>query len=312
MRVLIAGGAGFIGSHLCDHYLGAGWDVLCVDNLLTGTEENIAHLAGSPGFTLLRQDVAALDPGSIPDGLDAVLHFASPASPRDYYRLPLETLRVNSLGTERLLEVARRRRCRFLFASTSEVYGDPTVAVQDESYWGNVNPVGPRSVYDEAKRYGEAVTSAYARTHDVDTAIVRIFNTYGPRMRPDDGRVVPNFLVQALAGKPLTIYGDGLQTRSFCYVDDLVRGIAALAASTERGPLNLGNPEEFTVLQLAARVRSLVAEVPIEFRPGVPDDPRRRRPDITRARELLGWQPTVSLIEGLRRTAAHLKERTAP
>jgi len=309
MRVLIAGGAGFIGSHLCDWHLASGWEVVCVDNLCTGDIGNIRHLAGQPGFSFVRADLTSLEPAALPQRFDRVLHFASPASPKDYFRLPIETLTVNSAGTRYLLDIARRDGSRFLYASTSEVYGDPEVPVQDESYRGNVNPVGVRSVYDEGKRYGEALTCAYHRTYGVNTGIVRIFNTYGPRMRPEDGRVIPNFLTSALTGRPLIVYGDGNQTRSFCYIDDLVRGIARLAETQEHLPVNLGNPCEFTVLELAHEVRRIVREVPIVHAPALPDDPRRRRPDISRARALLGWEPTVHLTEGLKRTADFFRER---
>ncbi len=303
MRFLISGAAGFIGSHLCDRLLEEGHQVIGVDNLLTGSMANLAHLEGRPNFRFLRHDVCL--PLEIEDPLDGVLHLASPASPRDYLEHPLETLDAGSRGTREMLELARRHRARFLLSSTSECYGDPLVHPQPESYWGNVNPVGPRSCYDEAKRFAEALTTAYRRVHGLRTAIARIFNTYGPRMKLDDGRVVPTFLDQALRGLPLTVYGDGSQTRSFCYVSDLVEGLLRLLFSEEPGPVNLGNPEELSVLEFARRILALTgSRSTIEFRPLPQDDPRRRQPDIAKAREVLGWAPQVSLEEGLRRTIA--------
>ncbi len=307
MRVLITGGAGFLGSHLCDRFLADGHEVVAVDNFLTGSPANIEHLRANSSFTLLRQDVST---GLQVEGpLDGVLHLASPASPVDYLELPIETLLVGSSGTRNALELARARNARFLLASTSEVYGDPEVHPQREEYWGHVKPIGPRSVYDEAKRFAEAITSAYRRHFGLATRIVRIFNTYGPRMRPSDGRVVSNFIVQALRGEPLTVYGDGSQTRSFCYVSDEIEGIYRLFHSDEPGPVNIGNPGEFTVLELARKVIALVGSgSQIEFRPLPQDDPRQRQPDTTRARDRLGWEPTVALDEGLERTIPAFRE----
>jgi dTDP-glucose 4,6-dehydratase len=303
VRALITGAAGFLGSHLCDRLLQEGWEVEGLDNLLTGREENLAHLKGHPRFHFRRHDVT--QPVQVSEPVELVLHFASPASPRDYLQNPIHTMKVDSLGTLHTLGVAKRYRARYVLASTSEVYGDPEVHPQPEEYWGHVNPVGPRSVYDEAKRFAEALAMAYHRQHGVDVRVLRIFNTYGPRMRSDDGRAVPTFIVQALRGEPLTVYGDGTQTRSFCYVDDLVEGVyrAAVADGLGSTVLNLGNPEEVQVRRLAELVRELVgAQVPIVHRPLPQDDPRRRCPDITRARRLLGWEPRVTLVEGLRRT----------
>jgi dTDP-glucose 4,6-dehydratase len=311
-RAVVTGGAGFLGSHLCDALLARGDEVVCVDDLSTGRRAHVAHLFGRPGFTFLEQDVS--ERLEVPGPVDAVLHLASPASPPDYLRLPLETLAVGSNGTRNALELSRRTGARLLFTSTSEVYGDPTVHPQNESYWGNVNPVGPRSVYDEAKRFSEAMISAYHREHGLDTRIVRTFNTYGPRLRPDDGRVVSNFLAQALTGRPLTVYGDGSQTRSFCYVDDLIRGLLALLDAPTgpdvHGPVNLGNPVEHTMLELAELVVEVTGhEVPIEHAQLPEDDPTQRRPDIDRAEQLLGWRPEVSLRDGLARTADHFRDQ---
>ena len=305
-RILITGGAGFLGSHLCERFLADGHQVVAVDNLITGNPDNIAPLLGDEGFRFIKQDVT--DYLYIDGPVDGVLHFASPASPRDYLEMPIQTLKVGSLGTHKALGLAKEKGARFLLASTSEVYGDPKVHPQPEDYWGHVNPVGPRGVYDEAKRFAEAMTMAYHRFHGVETRIVRIFNTYGPRMRPRDGRVVSNFIVQALQGEPLTIYGDGSQTRSFCYVDDLVEGIVRLFDSSEVDPVNLGNPDEFTVAQLADIVRELSGnDVPIITQPLPEDDPKVRQPDITRAREVLGWQPEVDLRSGLERAIRYFR-----
>ena len=307
MRVLITGAAGFLGSHLTDRFLAEGHEVIGMDNLITGARENVAHLEGNRKFQFILHDVSRFI--QVDGPLDGVLHFASPASPIDYLELPIQTLKVGSLGTHNALGLAKAKGARFFLASTSEVYGDPQVHPQPESYWGHVNPVGPRGVYDEAKRFAEAMTMAYHRYHGVDTRIVRIFNTYGPRMRARDGRVVSNFIVQALKGEPLTVYGEGQQTRSFCYVSDLVDGIYRLFMSSHVEPTNIGNPHEFTVQQLAERVLALTgSKSPIERRPLPTDDPKVRQPDITKARTLLGWEPKVPLEEGLQRTIAYFRE----
>jgi dTDP-glucose 4,6-dehydratase len=307
-RVVVTGGAGFLGSHLCEELLARGDEVIALDNLITGSLDNITHLFDHERFTFTRHDVSDFVP--VPGPVDAVLHFASPASPVDYLELPIQTLKVGSLGTHNLLGLAKDKGARFLLASTSEVYGDPQEHPQTESYWGHVNPVGPRGVYDEAKRFAEAMTMAYHRFHGVDVRIVRIFNTYGPRMRPDDGRVVSNFIVQALAGKPITIYGDGTQTRSFCYVDDEVRGILALLDGATIGPVNIGNPGEFTIRELADMVVEVTgSSSPVVHKPLPVDDPKQRRPDITLAREALGWEPKVALREGLDATVAYFSTR---
>ncbi|HZT65597.1 MAG TPA: UDP-glucuronic acid decarboxylase family protein [Acidimicrobiales bacterium] len=301
-RVVVTGGAGFIGSHLCRELLERGADVVCVDNLVTGSLDNVGELFARPEFTFVHHNVS--DFVHVPGPVDAVLHFASPASPVDYLELPIQTLKVGSLGTHNCLGLAKDKGARFFLASTSEVYGDPLVHPQPETYWGHVNPVGPRGVYDEAKRFAEAMTMAYHRYHGVDVRIARIFNVFGPRMRPSDGRVVSNFLVQALRGEPLTVYGDGSQTRSFCYVDDEVAGLLALLYSDLTGPVNVGNPNEFTVLQLAELVLEVTgSKSEVVRRPLPQDDPTRRQPDITLARAQLGWEPKVDLREGLARTA---------
>lgn len=306
-RVLVAGGAGFIGSHLVDRLLADGFQVIAVDNLVTGSLGNLAHVQ-DPAFTFLQHDVC--EPLDIDGPLDWVLNLASPASPIDYLKLPLETLKVGALGSLSLLELARKKGAKYLFASTSEVYGDPLVHPQAETYWGNVNPIGPRSVYDEAKRYGEAVTMTYLREHGVDTRIVRIFNTYGPRNRVDDGRVVPSFINQALRGEPLTVFGDGSQTRSFQYVSDLVEGIRRLMESAVTEPVNIGNPTELTVLEFARLILKLTGSPSsIEYRPLPQDDPKVRRPDITRAKTLLGWEPRVPVETGLLETIRWYRER---
>jgi nucleoside-diphosphate-sugar epimerase len=308
MRVVVTGGAGFLGSHLCDAILARGDSAVCVDNLATGRPDNVAHLMGRPGFTFVEADVSlALD---VPGPVDAVAHLASPASPPEYLRLPLETLAAGSRGTENALRLAQQHGARFVLASTSEVYGDPAVHPQSEDYWGNVNPVGPRSVYDEAKRFAEALTRAYRDTNGVNAGIIRIFNTYGPRMNAQDGRIVTNFITQALNGDPLTIYGDGSQTRSFCYVDDLIRGIVGMIDSAEAGPVNLGNPEEFTVSEFARLVLRLTgSDSPVEHLPLPVDDPTRRCPVITRASQALGWQPQVRVEDGIRRTIEWFRSR---
>ena len=307
MRVLITGAAGFLGSHLCDRFLDEGHEVVGMDNLLTGAADNVAHRIGHERFTFVRHDVTEFV--YVQGEVDGILHFASPASPVDYLELPIQTLKVGSLGTHKTLGLARARGARFLLASTSEVYGDPLEHPQKESYWGNVNPVGPRGVYDEAKRFAEALTMAYHREHGIPTRIARIFNTYGPRMRPDDGRVVSNFLTQALRGKPLTVYGEGEQSRSFCFVSDLVEGIYRLFLSDAVEPVNLGNPAEFTIGELAELVLEVTgSESGIRHLPLPEDDPQVRRPDVSRARATLDWAPTVPLEEGLRRTAEHFEE----
>jgi len=310
LRAVITGGAGFIGSHLCDYLTERGWDVVSVDNLVTGQDSNIQHLLRHPRFHFVHQDVTRYI--DVPGKVDYVLHFASPASPVDYMKLPIQTLKVGALGTHNTLGVAKAKRAKFLLASTSECYGDPDVSPQPESYWGRVNPIGPRGVYDEAKRFGEAMTMAYHRAHGVDTRIVRIFNTYGPRMRLNDGRALPNFLHQALTGQPITVYGDGRQTRSFCYVSDTVEGIYRLMQANEHEPVNIGNPQEVTILEFAERIRTLTGtNAPIAFEPLPQDDPKRRCPDITKARRILGWEPKVSLEEGLRLTFAFFREQVA-
>jgi dTDP-glucose 4,6-dehydratase len=312
---LVTGGAGFLGSHLCEHLLERGNRVVCVDNLETGSLKNIEHLRG-PEFQWVQTDIT--DYYEVDGPVDFIYHMASPASPIDYARLPLHTLKVGSYGTHHTLGVAKVKRARFLLASTSEVYGDPEIHPQPETYWGNVNPIGPRGVYDEAKRYAEALTMAYLRQQGLDTCIARIFNTYGPRMRPNDGRAIPTFLDQALSGKPITVFGDGKQTRSFCYVDDLIRGLVALCESDVHEPVNIGNPHEMTLLEMAETVREATgtrSEIVFEALPV--DDPKVRQPDITRARELLGWEPEVELRDGLAKTIEHARtwagvEKRAP
>lgn len=306
-RTVITGGAGFLGSHLCEHLLDLGHEVLCLDNFLTGGPHNVEHLLPNPMFRLIRADVT--DFVHVPGEVDYVLHFASPASPIDYLKLPLETLKVGSLGTLHALGLAKEKRARFLLASTSEVYGDPQIHPQPEGYWGNVNPVGPRGVYDEAKRFAEAVTMAYRRHHGVDTCILRIFNTYGPRMRPNDGRAIPAFATQALANKPITVAGDGSQTRSVVYVDDEVEGIVRLLLSGHPGPMNIGNPHELTILEIAELVREIAgSSSEIVFIPRPTDDPMIRQPDITLAREVLGWEPKVHVRDGLKKTIEWFRE----
>jgi dTDP-glucose 4,6-dehydratase len=312
MRVLITGGAGFLGSHLCDRFLAEGHQVIALDNLITGNTANIEHLAGRKDFHFIHHDVTNYI--YVEGPIDAVLHFASPASPIDYLELPIPTLKVGALGTHKALGLAKAKQARFLLASTSEVYGDPLVHPQQEDYWGNVNPIGPRGVYDEAKRFAEALTMAYHRYHQLDTRIVRIFNTYGPRMRLEDGRVVPNFISQALRGDPLTVYGDGSRTRSFCFVDDLVEGIYRLLFSPEVEPVNIGNPSEMTILDFAKKIIELTgssSEItfiqPTDMR--IQDDPKVRQPDISKARRILDWEPTVPLDTGLKKTIEHFKSR---
>ncbi|MBI3982218.1 MAG: SDR family oxidoreductase [Gemmatimonadetes bacterium] len=307
MRVLVTGAAGFLGSHLCDRLVSAGHAVVGVDNLVTGRTANVDHFRANPAFTLVHHDVSRYI--DVAGALDAVFHFASPASPVDYLKLPIQTLKVGALGTHNALGLAKAKGARFVLASTSEVYGDPAVHPQPESYWGHVNPTGPRGVYDEAKRFAEAMTMAYRRVHGLDTRIVRIFNTYGPRMRAQDGRVVSNFIVQALQGQPLTVYGDGSQTRSFCYVDDLIEGILRVFDRGDDQPYNVGNPGEFTVIQLARLVLRLTgSSSSIVYEPLPTDDPRQRRPDITRVFTALQWEPRVSLEDGLHRTIGYFKD----
>ncbi len=328
-RVVVTGGVGFLGSHLCDRLIARGCEVLCVDNLLTGRGENIAHLLGHIGFRFIRHDLC--DPLAVEGPLDAVLHFASPASPKDYLELPIHTLKVGAYGTHNALGLARAKGARFLLASTSEVYGDPLVNPQEETYWGNVNPISPRGVYDEAKRFGEAITMAYHRYHGLDTRIVRIFNTFGPRMRPKDGRVISTFIVQALRGEPLTVQGDGTQTRSFCYLDDMIAGLLAVvdlpsdrspeermdraflytsreAEDSTHHPINLGNPDERSVLDIARMILAAAgSQSPLRFVARPVDDPRVRRPDIARAARLLGWTPRVPIEDGIRRTVDYFR-----
>jgi len=309
MRAVVTGGAGFLGSHLCDRLLAEGWDVLAVDNFITGTAENVRHLAKSVKFKLENEDVSKGDALQVDGEVGYVLHFASPASPPDYLKHPIATMMVGSIGTQNALELAVRKNAKFFMASTSECYGDPEMSPQKEEYWGHVNSVGPRAVYDEAKRFSEAMTMAYYRHHGVDTRIVRIFNTYGPRMRLNDGRALPNFVYQALSGQALTIYGDGKQTRSFCYVDDLIDGIYKLMLSDEHLPVNIGNPQEITILEFAERIRKHFDNVPqIIFEPLPQDDPKRRCPDISKAKRILKWEPKINLEEGLKRTLAYFKQ----
>jgi len=308
MRALVTGGAGFIGSHLCEFLLGQGWEVVCMDNFVTGSPENVAPFQARPGFRLVRHNVTEYI--RMDGALDWVLHLASPASPRDYLELPIQTLKVGALGTHNALGLAKAKGARFLLASTSEVYGDPLVHPQREDYWGNVNPVGPRGVYDEAKRFAEAITMAYHRTHGVDTRIARIFNSFGPSMRIDDGRAIPAFISQALAGQPLTVFGDGSQTRSFQYISDLIDGLWRLMQAPVNDPVNLGNPQEMTLLELAKRILRLTgARSEIVFRPLPTDDPKVRQPEIGRARALLGWEPRVDVDEGLRLTIDWFRRR---
>jgi len=309
MRAVVTGGAGFLGSHLCDRLLAEGWEVLAVDNFITGSAENVRHLSKNANFKLEIEDVSKSDALQVHGEVGYVLHFASPASPPDYLKHPIATMMVGSLGTQNALELALHKKAKFFMASTSECYGDPQMSPQKEEYWGHVNSVGPRSVYDEAKRFSEALTMAYYRHHGVDTRIVRIFNTYGPRMRLNDGRALPNFVFQALSGQALTIYGDGKQTRSFCYVDDLIDGIYKLMLSDEHLPVNIGNPQEITIVEFAERIRKHFDNVPqIVFEPLPQDDPKRRCPDISKAKRILKWEPKINLEEGLKRTLAYFKQ----
>lgn len=307
-RVVITGGAGFIGSHLCDRFIAEGDEVICLDNLITGSLDNIAHLFGHPKFKFIKYDVTEFL--YVPGDIHYILHFASPASPIDYIKYPIQTLKVGALGTHKALGLAKAKGARFLLASTSEVYGDPLVHPQSEEYWGNVNPIGVRGVYDEAKRFAEAMTMAYHRYHKVDTRIIRIFNTYGPRMRIDDGRAIPAFMTQALRNENITVFGDGSQTRSICYIDDLVEGIFRALMSDYVYPINLGNPDEVTILELALEIKKLAnSQSRIVFMPLPPDDPKVRRPDITKAKEILGWEPKVPRSEGLRKTLEYFKQK---
>ncbi|HEV7514402.1 MAG TPA: UDP-glucuronic acid decarboxylase family protein [Candidatus Acidoferrum sp.] len=309
MRAVVTGGAGFLGSHLCDRLLAEGWEVLAVDNFVTGAAENVEHLAKNAKFKLENEDVSENRALEVDGEVGYVLHFASPASPPDYLKHPIATMMVGSMGTQNALELALRKKAKFFMASTSECYGDPEISPQKEEYWGHVNSVGPRAVYDEAKRFSEAMTMAYHRHHGVDTRIVRIFNTYGPRMRLNDGRALPNFVFQALSGQALTIYGDGKQTRSFCYVDDLIDGIYKLMLSDEHMPVNIGNPQEITILEFAERIREHFDNVPeIIFEALPQDDPKRRCPDISKAKRILNWEPKINLEEGLKRTLAYFKQ----
>jgi dTDP-glucose 4,6-dehydratase len=311
MRVLITGAAGFLGSHLCDKFIAEGHEVIGLDNFVTGRPDNVAHLGGNRAFSFMKHDIC--EPTTVDGPLDGVLHFASPASPIDYLKLPVETLKVGSIGTINALDLAREKSARFFIASTSEIYGDPLMHPQQEGYWGNVNPIGPRAVYDEAKRFAEATTMAYHRTFGVDTRIVRIFNTYGPRMRPRDGRVVSNFIVQALSGQPLTIYGDGSQTRSFCYVADEVEGLYRLFMRGDAQPTNVGNPDEYTVKELAEIVKEATgSSSEIVYEPLPTDDPKVRRPDITRAKTMLGWEPRVPVREGVAKTVEYFRALMQP
>ncbi len=304
--VVVTGGAGFLGSYLCEKLLDEGLNVICIDNLLTGNINNISHLAGNEKFKFVKHDVTNYI--FLPGKIDYILHFASPASPVDYLQLPIQTLKVGSLGTHKALGLAKEKKARFLLASTSEVYGDPEVHPQKEDYWGNVNPIGPRGVYDEAKRFAEAITMAYHRYHNVDTRIVRIFNTFGPRMRANDGRAIPNFITQALNNKSITVYGDGSQTRSFCYISDQVDGIFKLLMSKENDPVNIGNPEEIPVVEIAKEIIELTrSKSKLVFEELPENDPKVRQPDITRAREILGWEPKVSRLDGLKKTVEYFK-----
>ena len=308
MRILITGGAGFIGSHLCDRFIAEDHEVLCLDSLITGTTDNIAQLAGKSRFSFIKHDVTNYI--FVAGQVDAILHFASPASPVDYLKFPIQTLKVGSLGTHKALGLAKEKKACFLLASTSEVYGDPLAHPQKEDYWGNVNPIGPRGVYDEAKRFAEAMTMAYHRYHKVDTRIARIFNTYGPRMRLNDGRVVPNFILQALQGEDLTVFGDGSQTRSFCYIEDLVEGIYRLLFSPETEPVNLGNPDEFSISDFAKKVLEIAGSPSRVIHQPLPvDDPRVRRPDITKAQKILNWKPKVGLKEGITKTIPYFRQK---
>jgi len=309
MKVLISGGSGFIGSYLCEYFLENGADVWCIDNFLTSSEKNLNNCLNKKNFILIKKDVCCINPEKFKKNFTLILHFASPASPIDYNKYSVETLRVNSKGTENMIKIALLNNSVFLFASTSEVYGDPEIPVQNEEYWGRVNPIGMRSMYDEGKRFAEALIMAYHRKFGLNSRIIRIFNTYGPRMRINDGRVIPNFITQALTDKPITIYGDGNQTRSFCYISDLIKGIIKVLNCNYNLPINLGNPEEFTIKQLARKIKKITqSTVEMVFKPPLPDDPKRRKPDITKAKKILNWEPSVKLEDGLKKTIPYFKK----
>ncbi len=310
MKILISGGSGFIGSHICDYFLKEGAEIWCIDNFLTSNIENIENCLNNKNFVFIEDDICKINVDKFRNNFDYVLHFASPASPVDYNKYPVETLRVNSIGTENMIKISLANNSIFLYSSTSEVYGDPEIPVQNEEYWGRVNPIGERSMYDEGKRYGEALIMAYHRKYKLNSRIVRIFNTYGPRMRINDGRVIPNFIVSALTGKPITIYGDGNQTRSFCYISDLIKGIIRIFECNYNLPINIGSCEEFTIKQLAKKVKEIIgSKVEIIYAPPLPDDPKRRKPDITKAKKILKWEPVVTLENGLKETIPYFEKK---
>lgn len=310
MKILISGGSGFIGSHICDYFLKEGAKIWCIDNFLTSNIENIENCLNNKNFVFIEDDICKINVDKLRNNFDYVLHFASPASPVDYNKYPVETLRVNSIGTENMIKISLANNSIFLYSSTSEVYGDPEIPVQNEEYWGRVNPIGERSMYDEGKRYGEALIMAYHRKYKLNSRIVRIFNTYGPRMRLNDGRVIPNFIVSALTGKPITIYGDGNQTRSFCYISDLIKGIIRIFECNYNLPINIGSCEEFTIKQLAKKVKEIIgSKVEIIYAPPLPDDPKRRKPDITKAKKILKWEPVVTLENGLKETIPYFEKK---
>ncbi len=310
MKILISGGSGFIGSHICDYFLKEGAEIWCIDNFLTSNIENIENCLNNKNFVFIEDDICKINVDKFRNNFDYVLHFASPASPVDYNKYPVETLRVNSIGTENMIKISLANNSIFLYSSTSEVYGDPEIPVQNEEYWGRVNPIGERSMYDEGKRYGEALIMAYHRKYKLNSRIVRIFNTYGPRMRINDGRVIPNFIVSALTGKPITIYGDGNQTRSFCYISDLIKGIIRIFECNYNLPINIGSCEEFTIKQLAKKVKEIIgSKVEIIYSPPLPDDPKKRKPDITKAKKILKWEPVVTLENGLKETIPYFEKK---
>jgi len=310
MKILISGGSGFIGSHICDYFLKEGAEIWCIDNFLTSNIENIENCLNNKNFVFIEDDICKINVDKLRNNFDYVLHFASPASPVDYNKYPVETLRVNSIGTENMIKISLANNSIFLYSSASEVYGDPEIPVQNEEYWGRVNPIGERSMYDEGKRYGEALIMAYHRKYKLNSRIVRIFNTYGPRMRINDGRVIPNFIVSALTGKPITIYGDGNQTRSFCYISDLIKGIIRIFECNYNLPINIGSCEEFTIKQLAKKVKEIIgSKVEIIYSPPLPDDPKRRKPDITKAKKILKWKPVVTLENGLKETIPYFEKK---